>query len=91
MVYVCCLSLNVTFVKEKCFLVMYSYPPVSLTLFTLKRNVSVYSLFKTDRLVMGIGNYITIPKTKHLYTAREMFQLFINLKRLDIKIIGFLS
>ena len=41
---------------------------LSLTLFTLKRNVSVYSLFKTDHLVMdlGIGNYITIPKTKQI-------------------------
>ena len=42
---------------------------LSLTLFTLKRNVSVYSLFKTDHLVMdlGIGNYITIPKTKQIF------------------------
>ena len=36
---------------------------LSLTLFTLKRNVSVYSLFKTDHLVMDIG----IGNGKQLY------------------------
>ncbi len=62
---------------------MYSDPPVFLTLFTLKRNVSVYSLFKTDHLVkgMGIGNYITIPKLNNSVYGK-MFKIIMHFPRL---------